>query len=278
VTDKPSRVPAVRQSAVLGALTGLALVFIVWGATYVWPSSGQAGVGVSDRSPSPSPSVDSTGAVSSDGNYRELPAIALPKRRPPATPMPSKDAAADGSAASSPPSDGSAASRPVPVRATVTYEIAAKGNVQADLESFAAEVADILADPKGWPGAGIEFKRVQSGGLITIWLTEDSQVPSFSPICSTGLSCSIDRNIIINELRWVESAPAGVMDDVPVEMYRAMVVNHEVGHWLGHHNHSSCPGPGEIAPLMMQQSKGLHGCIFNQYPLPSEMVAPDLFG
>ncbi|MDR2373070.1 MAG: DUF3152 domain-containing protein [Bifidobacteriaceae bacterium] len=163
------------------------------------------------------------------------------------------------------------------MRATVTYEIAAKGSVGVDLEDFAAQVAEFLADPKGWPAAGIEFRRVPSDGMITVWLTEDSQVPSFSSICSTGLSCSIDRNIIINEVRWVESAPPGVMDDVPVRDYRMMVVNHEVGHWLGHHNHSYCPGAGQIAPLMMQQSKGLNGCVFNPYPLPSELTAPDLF-
>jgi hypothetical protein len=163
------------------------------------------------------------------------------------------------------------------VRATVTYEIASRGAVSADLEDFATQVARYLSDPLGWPGAGVEFKRVDSGGLITIWLVEDSQVPSFSSICSTGLSCSIGRNIIINEVRWLESAPPGVMDEVPLDQYRMMVVNHEVGHWLGHHNHSSCPGPGRVAPLMMQQSKGLNGCTFNPYPLPNELTAPDLF-
>ncbi|MDR1118472.1 MAG: DUF3152 domain-containing protein, partial [Bifidobacteriaceae bacterium] len=87
---------------------------------------------------------------------------------------------------------------------------------------------------------------------------------------------SIGRNIILNELRWEEGALPGVMDEVPIREYRKMVTNHEVGHWLGHHQHSACPGEGELAPLMMQQSKSLDGCLFNPYPLPDELTAPDL--
>jgi hypothetical protein len=162
--------------------------------------------------------------------------------------------------------------------ATVTYDVAPKGTVTVDLDQFAAEVAAVFADPRGWPAAGIAFERVASGGDFTVWLTQPEEVPSFSSICTSNLSCSIGPNIIINETRWLQGALPGAMEGVALADYRAMVVNHEVGHWLGHHFHSSCPGPGEIAPLMMQQSKGLDGCVFNQYPLPSELTAPDLFG
>jgi hypothetical protein len=166
---------------------------------------------------------------------------------------------------------------PVPVRATVAYQVATKGEVTGELEAFAAEVAAILADPRGWPAAGIAFERVANGGQITVWLAEPGEVPGFSSICSSNLSCSIGPNIIINETRWLEGALPGAIDGAPIGEYRKMVVNHEVGHWLGHHFHSSCPGPGEPAPLMMQQSKGLDGCVFNPYPLDSELTAPDLF-
>ncbi|MDR1186996.1 MAG: DUF3152 domain-containing protein [Bifidobacteriaceae bacterium] len=277
---------AVSRSAVLGVATGVALVLVVWGSVYVWSPVGGASA---DSSMGPSVSVAATGSENylDDaaapafegmlGPSAEEFALRYGGKEPP---PPVQDATGVGVLAPDGQAEVASAESIIelaPIKATVTYEIARRGDTTADLDAFAREVDQYLSDPLGWRAAGIEFKRVDSGGLITIWLAEDSTVPSFSSICSTGLSCSIGRNIIINEVRWVESAPPGVMDEVPVTEYRKMVVNHEVGHWLGHHNHSSCPGAGQVAPLMMQQSKGLNGCTFNPYPLPSELTAPDLF-
>jgi hypothetical protein len=247
---------------VLGVLTGLALVLIVWGWVYVRSPGGAARPGPAGGEP-----ITATSPTAQTRDRFERPdQLRLTDPDTSASAGPAPAAAAEPSAAAP------------PARATVTYEVAVRGEVSVDVEDFASQVARFLSDPLGWPAVGVAFERVDADAMVTIWLSEDSQVPSFSSICSTGLSCSIGRDVIINEKRWVESAPPGVMDDVPVEQYRMMVVNHEVGHWLGHHNHTSCAGPGELAPLMMQQSKGLHGCVFNPYPLPGELTAPDLFG
>jgi hypothetical protein len=258
MADLGKRPLGLGQSAVAGALTGFALVAIVWGAAWVLPppepeQDGSAAV-VASEDPKPTATVTVSGTP---------PAVAKREPDKPKTPSPG-------------PTATPSATPPVPVRATVSYQVEAKGAVKGDVEEFAAEVAEILADPLGWPAAGVAFKRVETGGQITVWLAEPAAVPSFSGICSSNLSCSIDRNIIVNETRWQEGALPGVMDETPIAEYRKMVVNHEVGHWLGHHAHSPCPGEGLLAPLMMQQSKGLDGCLFNPYPLPGELRAPDL--
>jgi hypothetical protein len=49
-----------------------------------------------------------------------------------------------------------------------------------------------------------------------------------------------------------------------------MVINHEVGHFIGF-GHASCGGAGQPAPVMQQQSISLQGCKFNPWPTASEL-------
>ena len=59
--------------------------------------------------------------------------------------------------------------------------------------------------------------------------------------------------------------------DVSLLSYRQMVINHEVGHFLGHNHIASCETDTGLAPIMLQQSTGLRGCTANSWPLPSEL-------
>ena len=172
---------------------------------------------------------------------------------------------------------GRASSRPtreimhrVPVRRTATYRIETRGNITASMDVFRQQVAETFADPRGWRSAGVAFRRVAEGGDFSVVLAEASTVPSFSSVCSAQWSCRVGRYVIINQMRWLNASPSWNEANKPLRGYRHMVVNHETGHWLGH-GHLGCGGDGNLAPVMMQQSKGLGGCRHNPWPLPSEL-------
>jgi hypothetical protein len=125
-------------------------------------------------------------------------------------------------------------------------------------DRFAREVAIYLADPEGWASLGYTFE-VGAGGK-TIRLSRPQTIRQEG--CeSEALSCAIlggDR-IWLNSDRWLHGAPRSRL---PLEAYRQYMVTHEMGHALGY-EHATCPGPGKPAPLMMQQTLGLHGCTPN---------------
>lgn len=158
----------------------------------------------------------------------------------------------------------------VPVRREVTYRVETRGRITADLATFRRQVQQTYDDPRGWRSAGVSFRRVARGGTFTVVLAEASKVPTFSSECSATWSCRVGRYVIINQTRWLHASPAWNRAHQSRRSYRSMVVNHETGHWLGH-GHASCPGRGRLAPVMMQQSKGLNGCRFNPWPLPGEL-------
>jgi hypothetical protein len=157
----------------------------------------------------------------------------------------------------------------VGVRKRFTYSIATRGRITANVQRFATLAAQTYADPRGWRAAGYEFVRVRRGGDFTLVLSSAAKVPSFGYPCSSTWSCRVGRYVIINQARWLHASPAWNKKKLSLRGYRHMVVDHETGHWLGH-RHRGCPGKGRLAPVMMQQSKGLSGCRFNPFPLPSE--------
>src|SRR4051812_34489645 len=139
---------------------------------------------------------------------------------------------------------------------TYRYSIAVKGTVRSDVHEFAAHAAATLTDARGWSlGGSIRFVRVESGGDFTLWLGEAALMSTFSSECDSTYSCRVGRDVIINDDRWAGASP---YLDMGLDDYRHMVVSHEVGHWLGG-PHFDCPGPGEPAFMLQQQSKGPDG-------------------
>lgn len=158
---------------------------------------------------------------------------------------------------------------------TVTYEVITRGEITADVEEFTTQAAETLATHYGWRTLGLLFEEVDSGGDFILALSADAQVPSFGGACTTFYSCRSGDYVVINQDRWLNATRSWEAADASLRDYRHMVVNHEVGHWLGH-GHRGCAGPGEPAPVMMQQSKGLDGCAPNPWPLPDEQFSSNL--
>ncbi|WP_435882029.1 DUF3152 domain-containing protein [Streptomyces tendae] len=155
---------------------------------------------------------------------------------------------------------------------TLTYVVQVEDGIGIPAQDVAAEVERVLADERGWTADGkVGFRRVSAGAsdfrvrLATAGTVDD--------ICGqygldTGgeVNCNVGQDVMVNLKRWL-LATQYYADDVT--SYRALIINHEVGHFLGH-GHEGCPGAGRPAPVMMQQIKGLHGCRTNVWPYDAD--------
>jgi len=162
-----------------------------------------------------------------------------------------------------------------PATKVVTYDVITRGTITANLAEFKSQANATLNDGRGWARLGVSFQEVASGGTFTLALSEASQMTSFSPGCGVDYSCRAGRYVIINQDRWLGATPSWNQAGGSLRDYRHMVVNHETGHWLGH-DHQSCGGAGQAAPVMQQQSINLQGCSFNPWPLDSELWSTQL--
>ena len=151
-----------------------------------------------------------------------------------------------------------------------TYCVALRG-LTYDTSVLEAKLAQTYADPRGWSLNGaVQFIQVASGCDFTVWLSSASEMPSFGGVCDSSWSCRIGNNVVINADRWNNASDAWNAASLALDDYRSMVINHETGHWF-EFGHSNCPGAGQLAPVMQQQSISLQGCSFNPWPLPSEL-------
>ncbi|KGN36624.1 DUF3152 domain-containing protein [Knoellia subterranea] len=156
---------------------------------------------------------------------------------------------------------------PLTKTATVrNFIVKVEGGVRADPNDVAAQVHAILNDPRGWTGY-----RGSSFGAVSDPAKADFVIHLVSPPTATKMcrpldvggkwSCAAGNKVILNSDRWFLMTPTyGNLTD-----YRAYMVNHEVGHYLGR-GHVGCPKKGAPAPVMVQQSISLRGCVPNAWP------------
>ncbi|MBQ0888724.1 DUF3152 domain-containing protein [Streptomyces sp. RM72] len=148
------------------------------------------------------------------------------------------------------------------------FKVRVEEGIGLSADRVAREVYGILADRRSWTADGHDSFQLVSEG------SRDFVVVIASPatvdrICGAAglktrgeVNCDVGSRVIVNLKRWQTGSPNfhGSLAD-----YRALIINHEVGHRIGH-GHETCPGPGRPAPAMMQQIDGLHGCKSNAWP------------
>ncbi|MEU6022391.1 DUF3152 domain-containing protein [Micromonospora sp. NPDC048871] len=153
----------------------------------------------------------------------------------------------------------------------VRYRVAVEQEAGTEAADFAAEVDGVLSDPRSWIGSGdlrvqrvAEFDRADFTVYLATPLTSERMCAVGGLSTEGYTSCRLPGEVIINLARWREAVPDY---GAPLAVYRAYVINHEVGHEFGEW-HAECPGPGLPAPVMQQQTYGLAGCLANGWPYP----------
>lgn len=147
------------------------------------------------------------------------------------------------------------------------YRVAVERDIRGlPVAEFAAEVTRTLNDPQGWTADGtLRLRRVgpDQPADFTIYLATPGTRDELCQDLADGYtSCRKGNRVVLNVARWVKGVPGY---GAGLATYRRYMVNHEVGHRLGH-GHELCPGRGRPAPVMQQQTLGLHGCTANAMP------------
>jgi hypothetical protein len=152
------------------------------------------------------------------------------------------------------------------------YTVVVEEGAGVPAADFAAAVERTLAEPRGWTASRRwGFQRVAGGASdVTVHLatpaTTDRLCDRVGVETQGEVSCRGGRTIVINLKRWLLGVPHYAD---ALEEYRHMVVNHEIGHFLGH-GHVTCGQAGGPAPVMQRQTFGLEGCVRNAWPYPDQ--------
>ncbi|MEU8822637.1 DUF3152 domain-containing protein [Streptomyces sp. NPDC048636] len=158
------------------------------------------------------------------------------------------------------------------------YRVDVEKGLPLDGALFAEAVHKTLNDERSWGHGGTRrFERVSSGhadfaitlaspGTTAAWCAK-----SGLDTAEENVSCdsASTQRVMINAYRWAQGAKT--FGDDKMLAYRQMLINHEVGHRLGH-DHEVCGRQGALAPVMMQQTKFLTTdgatCRPNAWPFP----------
>ncbi|WP_411101444.1 DUF3152 domain-containing protein [Streptomyces sp. cmx-4-9] len=209
------------------------------------------------------PTRAATAAPSASPAAPARPTAPGPASSAPPAPVPSTSAA-PGTFTSS-----AASGQPQGRGTALRWRLETEAGSGVEPDAAARAVEEILGDPRGWtrdPAYGFQLVGAGSPVDFTVKIatpaTTDRLCEVVTPELVGETNCRAGHTVVVNLKRWQEGSP---QFSGTVEEYRALIVNHEVGHELGR-EHETCPGPGRPAPAMMQQIKGLLGCTSNAWP------------
>ncbi|MEU2116826.1 DUF3152 domain-containing protein [Streptomyces sp. NPDC016459] len=154
------------------------------------------------------------------------------------------------------------------------YRVQVEDGIALSARGTAAEIQRILAHPRGWAAHGRgRFQLVSENADFVIRIatpdTADALCARQGLDTRGELNCETTDGVVVNLRRWMLGSPTFAGE--PAE-YRHLIINHEVGHEIGIRQHLGCPGPGRLAPAMMQQIKGLNGCRSNAFPYDEDGI------
>jgi hypothetical protein len=152
------------------------------------------------------------------------------------------------------------------------FKVQVETKLNTDRQTYAEAVEATLLDARSWTANGrVAFRRVDQGGDTRVMLASPRTVDRICyPLQTNGMySCREGEKVVLNVRRWRHGVSHW---SDSVENYRRMLVNHEMGHRIGH-GHRYCPRRGHKAPVMQQQTISLQGCKPNWWPLERELSA-----
>ncbi|MEU0400920.1 DUF3152 domain-containing protein [Streptomyces sp. NPDC006197] len=145
----------------------------------------------------------------------------------------------------------------------IRYRVDVEKGIGLDPKLFADAVQKTLNDKRSWAGRGeMTFERISSGEPEFV-ITLASPGTTGAWCAKSGLDTTVDnvscdsastQRVMINAFRWAKGSDT--FGPKAMHAYRQMLINHEVGHRLGH-GHVNCSTPGALAPVMQQQTKSL---------------------
>lgn len=250
------RAPTIRRGLVLAAAVAIT-------ATTV---AGRIGLSGSDGATSTAPTTSPATRVQATTAAPQLmDRRAEPTPRGESTPLPKQDTPV--SVPRSGPGRFRVAEGTSPTRGSgslFTYTVEVENNLPYDAETVARFVEQTVAASRGWKSvAHRSMKRVDRQPTVHLRLATPSTTDKLcAPLQTRGrLSCRNGDLVVLNAWRWANGADGYN----GLSAYRGYMVNHELGHALGY-GHRRCPARGAKAPVMMQQTKGLEGCVANPWP------------